>query len=427
MDAGNYNQTAIRKVSRKLKIQNETVLRYDKFLHPQLTQVAIERATKLILDLAGGEYYQNIDWYPKEFPLKQMTLRYDRLRLLSGSNFDRNTAKKILTSLEYKILEETNNFLKLEVPYFRTDVEVEDDLVADILRINGYSKISSTPINTVPSKEITPKIYKFEDNLKDILLSLGLHEHITDPLVCRLPTQSSQNAGNRKTENQVVLENSLNPEKAALRTSIYQTLKTVVETYSKHKADEIGVFEIGKTYKVCGVNDYIETRELEVIYISKNFSICENADQVKHLASSLFQNLGIDPIEYTHVGNTSKIYYRDEELGEIRHDSFSLYTEKLLEVGTTPKRAISELVNFRTEDISFIMDINKPFGEIYKAIEKFDKSIKKVEVIEVHAGKGLENNKKAVLVRLTFDSNNPLEIKQKLITVLKEKFNIEIR
>ena len=41
LDAGNYDQNNIRKSSRKLKIQNETVLRYDKFLHPELTQAAL--------------------------------------------------------------------------------------------------------------------------------------------------------------------------------------------------------------------------------------------------------------------------------------------------------------------------------------------------------------------------------------------------
>ncbi|NMB70452.1 hypothetical protein GYA27_04650, partial [candidate division WWE3 bacterium] len=87
LDAGNYNQVAIRKASRRLKIQNETVLRYDKFLHPDLTELAIHRATKLILDLAGGIYYTNIDWYPNPQTHKKYILRMERLEKLSGMHF----------------------------------------------------------------------------------------------------------------------------------------------------------------------------------------------------------------------------------------------------------------------------------------------------------------------------------------------------
>ena len=168
-----------------LKIYNETVLRTDKFLHPHLTQVAIERATKLILDLAGGQYYENIDYYPNPIQPKTMKLRVERVKQISGMDFDRRAIVRILSSLEYKILEETANGWNLEVPYFRTDVEVEDDIVSDVLRISNYANIPHTPIQSLPPKEITPGIYVFEERLRDIMVGIGFHEHITDPLVQR--------------------------------------------------------------------------------------------------------------------------------------------------------------------------------------------------------------------------------------------------
>jgi phenylalanyl-tRNA synthetase beta chain len=106
LDAGNYNQTAIRKASRRIKIQNETVLRCDKFLHPDLTEYAIHRATKLILELAGGIYYSNIDWYPNQQKHKKFILRMERLEKLSGMTFLKAGVKEILVRLGYVILNE---------------------------------------------------------------------------------------------------------------------------------------------------------------------------------------------------------------------------------------------------------------------------------------------------------------------------------
>ena len=140
LDAGNYNQANVRKTARKIKVQNETVLRYDKFLHPDGTQLALERATQLILELAGGTFCENYDYYPKPKPHKQMQLRLNRLKLVSGMDFDMTRVKNILTALEYKVLRETPDTIFVEVPYFRTDVEVEDDLVSDILRIKMFRR-----------------------------------------------------------------------------------------------------------------------------------------------------------------------------------------------------------------------------------------------------------------------------------------------
>ena len=161
LDAGNYNQVAIRQVSRKLKIQNESVLRNDKFLHPELSAIAIQRATGLIVELAGGDYYENIDWYPSKPVDKRLVIRFARLKALSGMEFEAKQVKTILENLGYEIMEENIVSLTVKVPYFRTDVEVEDDLIADVLRINDYEKIPLQMLSNTPPKDITPDIYKF--------------------------------------------------------------------------------------------------------------------------------------------------------------------------------------------------------------------------------------------------------------------------
>lgn len=433
LDAGNYNQNSVRKTSRRLKIQNETVQRYDKYLHPKLTEIAIARATKLILELAGGDYYENIDWYPKEFPEMELNFRMSRLKKLSGQDFETEKALKILTDLGYEILKTSDKSLseefRIKIPYFRTDVIVEDDLVSDILRINDYKNIPIALISSEPPKEITPDIYRFEEKLRDICLSLGLHEHITDPIL-----------GFSEKKYQIKLENSFSSEKNALRTSIYDTLFPLVETYKKHKKSEIGLFEIGKIYFHTGkgndfgdfrdFEDFEEKRCLHVIYENENLSSYEQSEKLKEILSTIMQNLGIDSYYGERAGDeveektTAHLYVGEMPVGIAMYNSFCLRTDKLLLLQKEDIRVKTKIPNYHIEDISLVFDLKKSFGTIYKEIREFSKDIVSVNVVETFTDEKLGKDKKSVLVRVTY--KNTLD-KEKLLSVLKKQHMVQIR
>lgn len=415
LDAGNYDQNNIRKSSRQLKILNETVLRYDKFLHPKLTELAIARATHLILELAGGEYYENEDYYPNTWPIPKMKLRISRLEKIGGVTFSERQVMDILERLEYKVISHNENEFELEVPYFRTDVVVEDDIVADILRINDYENIPIKQISMPPPKEITPRIYEFEEKLRDILVNLDLHEHITDPLV----ETDANNA------NQIKLNNALTTEKSALRTSIYDTLRIVEESYKKHGIKGIKLFEIGKIY--LNEERYIENRLLQVINTNLDVSSFENSISTKKILAGLMQNLGIS--EYQLVKNEDRvnIIVNTENIGELSYNQFSLDTFALLQHHSDPKRVITNYENTSTENLSLIADINLDMGKVFEEINKSDKQILSSYMVDTYTNKAIGENKKAILVEITYDTNKTASIRKNLLDLLKEKFDIEHR
>lgn len=422
LDAGNYDQVNIRKNSRMLKIQNETVLRYDKFLHPKLTEIALERATKLILELAGGEYYQNIDYYPKSFPLKKIKLRFSRIQTISGMEIGINTSEMILNSLGYNILNKTNDCIDLEIPYFRTDIEVEDDVVADILRINNYKNITSAVINQSPPSEITPDIYNFENKLKDILVNLGLSEHITNPLVISEPEKLEQ----------VKLENSFSSERTALRTNIAETLLDVLNVYKKHKITEVGVFEIGRVYNKKGrsedYNSFEEQRQCLIIYKNENLNLVDNSKEIKRIISGVLSSLEITEETYSKVNNDVIIKLNNLTLAQINAESIILNTENLNKVSKFPNRSKvhTRIDNLRSEDISIILDSKQEAGDIINHINNFNKDIQKVIVKEEFIDDKLGQDKKSLLVRIVYKEKFP-EYKEKLIKTLTEKYSISVR
>lgn len=428
LDAGNYNQTNVRATSRRLKIQNETVLRYDKFLHPQLTQLAIERATYLLLELCGGDYYENYDYYPTKWAEKEMSLRYSRIQKLGGILPEDAKIKQILTSLEYEVLSQekhdSDTILKLKVPYFRTDVEVEDDLVADILRINDYSKLPLKPINSAPPKEITPKIYDYENKLKDILVNIGLHEHISDPIG---PTNSADTQ-------QVILENALNADKSALRTSIYATLKPVCLNYFKHTIKEVGIFEIGNIYTIQGdknvYENYTETKLLQIIYTNKELDLIQNTKKVKELFWTLVYELGIKETWIHFIDGKYNIMYQDDIIGEITLDSIWLNVKKLMNIPQKESTRVHTYIHhMHTQDISLVLPLAMHFGEIYKELKTISKDILSVEILEEYIDEGvIGKNKKGILVRVGYtQSDLSVDVKESIVKALKDKFTLEIR
>jgi len=418
LDAGNYNQKIVRETSRRLNIRNETASRCEKFLHPALTQIGIERATKLILEIAGGECYENIDYYPEEKKLKKMFLRRSRIEKVSGMSFDLQQIKDDLKALGYEIDKEDANKLDLTVPYFRTDVEVEDDIVSDILRINNFEKIPTTLINNPPPEEITQKIYDFEEKLRDILVKLGMHEHITAPLVKR-------NEGNTA---QVKMVNALNSEQDAVRTTIYETLLPVYEIYTKHGIRQVGLFEIGKIYEVHGdpadFKNYKEIRVLECIHKSA-LPEHENNQKLKQILAGIFYELGISNYELKKTNNEVSILQNGDKLGILKNDSFTLYTERLLKTDKEYLRVEDKILNKIYEDITFEIEIGKDFGEIFGSAENFNPLITNVEVV---AEFRVNSTTKAITLRVFFESAEMLsneqiqEVKAALIEKIEKEY-----
>jgi phenylalanyl-tRNA synthetase beta subunit len=290
-------------------------------------------------------------------------------------------------------LNETPDTLELEVPYFRTDIEVEDDIVSDVLRINDYNNIPNELINTAPPKEVTPKIVEFEEKVRDLLVSLGLHEHITSPLT---------EAHGGKAD-QIVLENSLNSEQDALRTNIYETLYPIVELYKKHKNKRIGVFEVGRTYSkdidTHGYEGLKETNVVEGIFWNEGEMKDINSEMKKALGGLLL-GLGIKNTSYKMEEEEAVIYQGQLKLGTLRIDSFTLYTENLMQASSKQLRVLDHIVHKSYEDVTLEVERGVHVGEIIDEVLKKSNNIDQIEKVDEFK----KGNSKAITLRLHLET-----------------------
>jgi phenylalanyl-tRNA synthetase beta chain len=402
LDAGNYDQTVIRKVSRKLKIQNETVLRYDKFLHPDLTEYAIQRAAFLILELAGGEYYQNVDWQPAPAQPKTMTLRLSRIAKLAGFTVAHERVADILTRLGYQVLNSSPEGFKVVVPYFRTDVEVEDDIVSDVLRINGYANIPTAQLQSAPPEDITPALYTFEDTVRDIMVQLGAHEFITDPLVSR----SEKLAGA-----QIVLENAQNSHKNALRTQLAGTLAELIPNYTKQQLGSGILFEVGKIYTqqapATDWHSYAETRVVECLVFNTAALPKDLHKQTSALLTALLNSIGLKGVAYTTTPTAQEaaIMCQNTVLGTVRYNGFTLFTQELLNQHRQVERILTEVQNAQSIETSVVIAKNMAVGDMLSAIQATSPKLVKVDFLEEYTGQEIDSDKRSVLIKTYFTAD----------------------
>ncbi len=364
LDAGNYDQRSVRTTSRRLHVLNESVLRNDKFLDPRATELALARATELILELAGGTYYSNGDYYPNPVKSKSMTLHLSRLHLLSGMDLTLTHAKKVLTALEYVVVEQNSSSLTVEVPYFRTDIEVEDDLVADILRITNYENIPIAPLTTPVPRDITPTIYNFEDRLRNIMVSLGADEHITGSLV----EKDGQNS-------RVVLENALTVEASALRLNLIETLTPVLDNYDKHGLGDVTIFELGLTFSRDSLNPVYSS-----LHEHRELGVISNND-VRPTLASLMAELGI-AYNLTTIDTGVAITHKGTTLGTLSLHNFSLSTIELEKLVKEYGGVVSDFSHETSVDVSLTLSKPTSFDQIQAVIRKASKSILSLKVAE---------------------------------------------
>jgi phenylalanyl-tRNA synthetase beta chain len=139
-------------VARRYGMHTDASLRFERGVDPEIQVVAINRATQLLLSICGGNAGVISDIKSDNFlPKKQIIkLTAKRLQRILGDKIDSNIVTTILKRLNLKVKELKNDWV-VEIPVYRFDLKIEDDLIEEIARIFGYNKIKE-------SSEISTKI-----------------------------------------------------------------------------------------------------------------------------------------------------------------------------------------------------------------------------------------------------------------------------
>ncbi len=168
-----------------------------------------------------------------------------QIEKLLGIGVPRETVKRILTGLEFRVDDTETRVWQVTVPTHRGDVEIEADLIEEIARIwGGLEHLpSSLPADTAQSGGQSARLNVF-DKLRERLIGAGLHEAL-----CYSFGRADNNDRLLRPEQPMLqVQNPISEDLAALRHSLLPGLLTAVSLNASRQQTRVALFEIGAVY-----------------------------------------------------------------------------------------------------------------------------------------------------------------------------------
>ncbi|KUK66083.1 MAG: pheT, partial [Parcubacteria bacterium 34_609] len=167
LESANFNHKLISTTARRLNIRTDASLRFEQKIDPNLTSYAIDRAASLI-DLPSST---KIDVYKKKLKPWNIKINIDEINKTLGIDIPQKEVERILKSLGFVVKEN----MVVEVPTYRQDITIPENITEEVGRIYGYDKIPLTlPHFSEPAK-MNDDIF-WQNKTKDIMKELGYSE-----------------------------------------------------------------------------------------------------------------------------------------------------------------------------------------------------------------------------------------------------------
>ncbi len=264
IEAAVFAPTSIRRSSRLLDLKTDASSRFDRGVDIEAPFRAVERAAELIKEMAGGMIHPGVDQYPHPFKSKTILLRPARAEALIGIILSVGEMIDLLKRLDMHAVQDSEG-LKVTVPTYRNDLNIEEDLIEEIARLYGYNHIPrGNPSYSAGSLPDSP-IYTLEVEARSILLREGLQECITCDLISPLENTLTQEKELPESATLRVLHpRSL--DQSVLRTSLLPGLIKVAQHNFNFSQTDLALFEIGRIHYKEG--DQIEEPSCAAILLS---------------------------------------------------------------------------------------------------------------------------------------------------------------
>lgn len=227
---------------RKLGILSDARYRFERGVDPASTLPGLEAATRMILDLCGGEASEVVIAGKAPEVKQSLAFSPSQIKSRAGIEVSQEQAHAILTKLGFHITEEGQHLTVL-IPSWRFDVEQDVDLVEEVLRIEGYDKIPSTPYEGRPVQKPLTTLQARRFVARDRLAGRGLMEVVTWSFISQ---EEAKPFGG--IPESLILLNPISQDLDAMRPSLLPHFLKVVLYNQNRGVESLGVFEIGPQY-----------------------------------------------------------------------------------------------------------------------------------------------------------------------------------
>ncbi|MFB2653668.1 phenylalanine--tRNA ligase subunit beta [Shewanella seohaensis] len=453
---------AIMGKSRRLGLHTDSSHRFERGVDPKMQHKVMDRATRLVLDICGGEAGPVVEAksdadLPKP---AQILLRRSKLDKILGHHVPDSDVVEILERLGFGVVAGEGSW-QVTTATYRFDMAIEEDLIEEVARIYGYNNIP----NVAPVASLRMSDHKETDlslkRVRSLLVARGFQEAVTysfvDPKLQNLVHPGEQ---------AMVLPNPISSEMSAMRLSMFTGLLTAVGYNQSRQQGRVRLFETGLRF-VPDINAESGVRQQAMLGCvitglqnDEHWAMESKTVDFFDLKGDLEAIIGltVSASEFSfrvathsalHPGQCAEILRNDRVIGHIGaiHPSlekpfglngktivFELELDALLHTSLPLAQAVSKFPANR-RDIAVVVDESVSAGDVMKLIRKVgENQLVGINLFDVYLGKGVEPGKKSLAIALTLqDTTRTLEEKEiaetvdSVVSALKTEFNASLR
>jgi phenylalanyl-tRNA synthetase beta chain len=430
LEAAYFQPIGIAASGRKLGILSDARYRNERGIDPESCWWGAEAATRLILELCGGETSEITSSGVMPEWQRSYTLRADRVKTLTAIDVPAQETAAILGKLGFTV--EGHGPWTAAVPPWRPDIVGEADLVEEVTRVHGFDSIPTTslPRLSPTSKPVRDALQRRVPQARRALGSRGLTEAVTWSFV---PLKQAERFGGGGAD--LRLLNSIASELDTMRPSI---LPNLVEAAARNEARGLAdpaLFEVGPQYKDATPGG----QRMVAAGIRHNMAVPRNwagparavdAFDAKADALAVLAAIGapVDNMsaqggapDWYHPGRSGAIKLGDRVMahfGELHPEitttaglrgpvaAFEVFLEAppLPKAKATKARPPLKLSPFQPveRDFAFLVDESVEAEKLVRAARNADKAlITGARVFDLYAGKGVAEGKKSIAIAVT--------------------------
>ena len=482
LESANFHPINTRRTAAALHITSEASYRFERSIRAELVPRALKRATRLVLQVAGGEAARGIiDIYPGEIEPPSVGISRARIQQVLGIDLPLDEVEGLLSSLGFERSPGSRSAgkrgtasdvgsedaMRMRAPYWRSDIAIEDDLVEEVARMVGYDNIPTTMLSTpIPHHEPSPS-REFKERIRDLLAASGMQEVISYSLTDQ-GTLSSVDALTDAPE-PLGLANAMSSEMQHLRTSLRGSiLKTLASNQRVSQPQGLRLFEIGRVYlprEEAKERQLPDEKEMLVGVLSgPRFPTSWRAPEgdmdffdAKGFLESLFEQVGMR-VDYEPssdrimrpgmaarlvsngktVGVVGEIHPRvlDRfDLSQTTAAMFEIDLESLYEAAPRTAGRYAGVSRFpeAERDMALVVDATVTSASIHSIIQRH-KLVKYSSPFDLYAGERIPAGKKSIAYRILFQSRTETltaeqvsRAQQSILSQLRREVGAELR
>ena len=445
-----FDPVRIAETGRKLGIVSDARYRFERGIDPTSTEWGTEIASRMILDICGGEASELT--IAGEMPKwqKSQTLRIERVMSLGGIDVPVTKQEKTLSVLGFKPKVDQDK-LRCEVPPWRPDIEGEADLVEEVLRIYGYDNIPALPLlnDAVVPNPVRNKEQERVEVVRRVLATKGLVEAVTYSF---LDAKTAALFGD--VPDTLRLVNPISSDLDTMRPSVLPNLLAAIARNQARGVENSALFEVGPQYTddtpegqatvAAGaragqtgprswalVAEAVDAFHAKADVLTALFAVGAPVDKLQ---------VSTDAPGWYHPGRSGCLMLGPNVLGQFGElhprvaaatdvggpiSVFEIFIDRIPPQkskggAAKPLLTLSAFQPVR-RDFAFIVDENVASGDVLRAIRMVDRAlITAVELFDVYRGKGVKEGKKSLALSVTLQ---PLTVTmtEKKIDAVAEK------